>query len=137
MKKKIILILSVIIFIGVVIVGFMIMNNKKKAYTTILDNNEMVAYFVVRFRDDSVKIEEDNKVKAICEMLDEKVKRDKTFDNSKGWTYEITAMDSNDNKLKTIIVIDDGTITMNGKAYSCKKINVSKLDELTGIDRYK
>lgn len=136
MKKALVIFLIIILSAGL-ISGFIIKKNKQKSYTTILDNNEMVAYFVVRFRDNSVKIEEDNKVKAICEMLDEKVKRDKTFNNSKGWTYEITAMDSNDNKLKTIIVIDDGTITMNGKAYSCKKINVSKLDELTGIDRFK
>lgn len=136
MKKALVIFLIIILSAGL-ISGFIIKKNKQKSYSTILDNNEMVAYFVVRFRDNSVKIEEDNKVKAICEMLDEKVKRDKTFDNSKGWTYEITAMDSNDNKLKTIIVIDDGTITMNGKAYSCKKINVSKLDELTGIDRFK
>lgn len=136
MKKALVIFLIIILSAGL-ISGFIIKKNKQKSYSTILDNNEMVAYFVVRFRDNSVKIEEDNKVKAICEMLDEKVKRDKTFDNSKGWRYEITAMDSNDNKLKTIIVIDDGTITMNGKAYSCKKINVSKLDELTGIDRFK
>lgn len=136
MKKALVIFLIIILSAGL-ISGFIIKKNKQKSYTTILDNNEMVAYFVVRFRDNSVKIEEDNKVKEICEILEEKVKRDKTFDNSKGWTYEITAMDSNDNKLKTIFVIDDGTITMNGKAYSCKKINVSKLDELTGIDRFK
>jgi hypothetical protein len=68
-------------------------------------------------------------------MLNEKVKREKNLDNTKGWIYEITAMDSNDNELVTIFILSDTTIKISDKTYSCKKINISKIDELTGIHR--
>ncbi len=54
----------------------------------------------------------------------------------KGWIYKITAMDSNDNQLETFMVIDDTTIRINDKVYSCSKLDIFKLDELTGINRY-
>lgn len=134
MKKKLILILIIMLFVGVII-SLIIRNNEKETYVKILNDNEKIDYFVIQFKNDSVKITGDSEVASICEMLNEKVKREKNLDNTKGWIYEIIAMDSNDNKLATIFILSDTTIKINGKTYSCKKINISKIDELTGIQR--
>ncbi len=134
MKKKLILILIIMLFVGVII-SLIIRNNEKEIYVKILNDNEKIDYFVIQFKNDSVKITGDSEVASICEMLNEKVKREKNLDNTKGWIYEIIAMDSNDNKLATIFILSDTTIKINDKTYSCKKINISKIDELTGIQR--
>lgn len=135
MKKNLIIILVIILFVGG-IVGVVIKSNEEKSDVTILNDNEKIDYFVIRFKEESVKIAGDSEVASIYEMLDEKVKREKNSDNTKGWIYEITAMDSNDNKLQTIFILSDTTIKINDKTYSCKKIDISKIDELIGINRY-
>ena len=135
MKKNLIIILVIILFVGG-IVGVVIKSNEEKSDVTILNDNEKIDYFVIRFKEESVKIAGDSEVASIYGMLDEKVKREKNSDNTKGWIYEITAMDSNDNKLQTIFILSDTTIKINDKTYSCKKIDISKIDELTGINRY-
>ena len=134
-KKSLIIILIIILFVGG-IVGVVIKSNEEKSDVTILNDNEKIDYFVIRFKEESVKIAGDSEVASIYGMLDEKVKREKNSDNTKGWIYEITAMDSNDNKLQTIFILSDTTIKINDKTYSCKKIDISKIDELTGINRY-
>lgn len=134
MKKGLVIVLIMILFVGG-IAGLIIKNNEEKLYTAIFDNNEKIDCFIIRFKEESVKITGDDEIDAIYNMLDEKVKRDKSLDDIKGWIYEITAMDSSDNKLETLLVLDDTTIRLNGKTYSCKKIDISKIDELTGIIR--
>lgn len=135
MKRKLLVSLVIIILIGGMIISLMIKNSERKSYVTILNNKEAIDYFVVRFKNDSVKITDDNDVNLVCEMFDEKVKRNKSLDNRKGWIYKIIAMDSNDNQLETFIIIDDVTIKINDKIYNCKEINISEIDELTGIHR--
>lgn len=130
MNKKLILSLIIIIFVGGII-ALIIKGNTEKSSVTILNNKEEVDYFVLQFKDKSIKFQNNNDVDLMCEILDGKAKRNKSADDKKGWIYKIAFMDSNDNQLEEIYIINDTTIKINDKAYSCKKINISKIDELT------
>lgn len=135
MKKKILFIIVVAIIFGIVIISLILRNKEDKSYVTILSKNKTINYFVIQFKANNVKLTDENDVKIVTEMFDEKVKRNEKSDDKKGWIYKITSMDSNDNQLETLFIIDDTTIKINGKTYTCKKINLSVIDKLTGIRR--
>ena len=135
MKKRLLIILLIVLAIGAILTVLILNHNKEKTYHVSLKDNEAIAYFTIQFKTDSVKITGDNEVASICKMLDGELKRDAKSDKTKGWIYKIIAMDSNDNPVETFFVIEETTIRINDKAYTCKAIDTSKIDELAGINR--
>lgn len=84
-----------------------------------------------------MKITDSDTVKEMTELLDSKARRDKKSDDRKGWIYRIDAFDNNGKAITSVTVISDTMIRIGEKVYTCDKIDISKLDELTKIDREK
>ena len=84
-----------------------------------------------------MKITDSDKVKEMTELLDGKARRNKKSDDRKGWIYRIDAFDNDGKAITSVTVISDTMIMIGEKAYTCDKIDISKLDKLTGIDREK
>lgn len=137
MKRKLLTILAILVvllIIGGIIFNLENKNSEEKLYVTIL-NNKSINCFVVQYKSDSVKITDKDDIKLISEMFEENVKRNKSLDDQIGWIYAITPIDKDGNELKTFMIIDDTTISINDKTYTCENLDIKKLDELTGIHR--
>lgn len=94
-----------------------------------------IDYLNVQFKDNNIKITDEEKITSIKEMFEGELKRNEESDSVKGWIYKITAKDSNNNQIEEFIIINDTNIKVKDKVYTCKKIDISRLDEIVGIDR--
>lgn len=123
-----------LVAIIIVLVGCGVIEKKDSIKSTILIDSA-IDYLTIQFKTNVVKIEDDEKINSIKEMFEGELKRNKELDDVKGWIYTITGKDSNDNQIEEFIIIDDTNIRIKDKAYTCKKIDISRLDEIAGIDR--
>ena len=105
-----IIIVFALIVVGVT--GLVIKNNKSESDITVLKDIKEIKSFEVQYKNDNVKITDSDTVKEMTELLDGKA-------------------------ITSVTVISDTMIMIGEKAYTCDKIDISKLDELTGIDREK
>lgn len=130
-----IIIVFALIVVGVT--GLVIKNNKSESDITVLKDIKEIKSFEVQYKNDNVKITDSDTVKEMTELLDGKARRDKNSDDRKGWIYRIDAFDNNGKAITSVTVISDTMIRIGEKVYTCDKIDISKLDELTEIDREK
>lgn len=137
MRKIIAAIIIVFALIVVGVTGLIIKNNKSESDITVLKDNKEIKSFEVQYKNDNVKITDSDTVKAMTELLDVKARRDKKSDGRKGWIYRIDAYDNDGKAITSVTVISNTMIRIGEKVYTCDKIDISKLEELTGIDREK
>ena len=130
-----IIIVFALIVVGVT--GLVIKNNKSESDITVLKDIKEIKSFEVQYKNDNVKITDSDTVKEMTELLDGKARRDKKPDDRKGWIYRIDAFDNNGKAITSVTVISDTMIRIGERVYTCDKIDISKLDELTEIDREK
>lgn len=137
MRKIIAAIIIVFALIVVGVTGLVIKNNKSESDITVLKDIKEIKSFEVQYKNDNVKITDSDTVKEMTELLDSKARRYKKSDDRKGWIYRIDAFDNNGKAITSVTVISDTMIRIGEKVYTCDKIDISKLDELTEIDREK
>lgn len=127
------------IFLMVILILLTGCNTEKKqnnsSEPTVLENSN-IEYIVLQFKDNYMEFSDNAEMQSIKEIFSSrKLERDESLDGNKGWIYKIIASDSKKNQLEEISVIDENKLLYNHKGYTCEKIELSKLDELSGFNR--
>lgn len=127
--------LSVFLMAIIILIGCGTTMKKEDSLKITILKDSTIDYLTIQFKTNIVKIADDEKIKSIKKMFEGELKRNEELDNIKGWIYKITGKDSNNNQIEEFIIINDTNIRIKDKAYTCKKIDISRLDEIVGIDR--
>ncbi len=78
------------------------------------------------------------KIQQLFEKDDFKINENEVGEKvSAGWIYTIRTFDEKDKKLDEIVVVSGKLIRYNDISYDCKEIDITVIDKITGIDRFK
>ena len=112
------------------------MSKSENPSISVLENSK-IDHLSIKFKKVISKISDNREIELVKEMLGGDLERNKELDGKKGWIYKINANDKDDNELEEVYIVDETTVMINEKAYTCSKIDLSKLDKISGIVRDK
>ncbi len=132
--------LSIIIMMIVMLLAACKNEEETVTSNSLLQNSD-ISYLTVQFQLEKVKITKEDDIKKIQQLFE---KNNFTLNENEvgekvtaGWIYTIRTFDEKDKKLEEIVVVSDKLICYNGISYDCKEIDITIIDDVTGIDRFK
>lgn len=111
--------------------------DKKSASNISILQSENISTIQLYFHTKGIDITDKQDIQSIQNMFaNNKLERNTNMDGSKGWIYKVVTNNSKKDILDTIFIIDETNIKLKNKVYTCeKKIDLSKLDEISGFNR--
>lgn len=121
--------------ISIVLIVVLLTSCSNQTNENTSENKVMYNKMVVQFQHKEVTITESQKMEKLQCYLDEtNYSRNESLDDGKGWIYAITAYCKEE--VKKVILIDERTVSYNGKVYNIEGITQKELDEVIGINRF-
>ena len=111
--------------------------SKNEETTSTMLQNKEIQSFTIQFKKDTVEITETTNVETIKLLLaDCTLEKNSSLKEVKGWIYRVTAKGDYNKEIYQIWILDEKTIRYEDDIYTCSNMSLSKLDEISGIDRY-
>ncbi len=131
MKKKAKQI-SLILFVVFSLMGC---GSKSTDGEKVQDNSEKIKKIQIQFQNEYVECTDTEEIAYIENIFHKDNLKVKKNEDKKGWIYKFVLYSEKDEVVKEAVIINENEVKIEDKCYTCESIDLTKLDEITGIDR--